>query len=65
VPLPEPAPPYGRMESLKEVKIYLGSHDTSNEERADLYTSFIERGHKVFKKFQALRNDLIIFRLEM
>jgi len=45
----EPAPPYGRMESLKEVKIYLKSHYKSDEERADLYTSFIERGHKILK----------------
>jgi len=37
------------MESLKEVKIYLKSHDKSDEESADLYTSFIEKGHKILK----------------
>jgi hypothetical protein len=37
------------MESFKEVKIYLKSYYKSHEERADLYTSFIERGPKILK----------------
>jgi len=42
-------PPYVRMEGFKEVKDYLKSHYASHEERADLYTYFIEKEHKILR----------------
>jgi hypothetical protein len=43
-------PPYVRMESFKELKTYFKSHYQSHEERADLYSYFIERGHQILCK---------------
>ena len=40
-------PPYIRMEGFKELKDYLRSKYLSHEERSDLYTYFIEQGHKL------------------
>jgi len=37
-------PPYVRMEVFKEIKEYLRTHYASHEERADLYSYFIEKG---------------------
>ncbi len=38
-------PPYVRMESFKEIKEYLRRHYAAHEERSDLYSYFIEKGH--------------------
>jgi hypothetical protein len=43
-------PPYIRMESFKELKIYLKSHYEVHDERSDLYAYIIERGHKILNK---------------
>jgi hypothetical protein len=40
-------PPYVRMEGFKEIKRYLKAKYVSHNERSDLYTYFIERGHKL------------------
>jgi len=43
-------PPYVRMEEFKEIKNYLKQHYRVHEERSDLYTYFIEKGHNLGKK---------------
>jgi len=42
-------PPYIRMESFKDLKVYLKSNYASHDERSDLYTYFIEKAHKLIK----------------
>ena len=42
-------PPYVRMEEFKEIKNYVKDHYASHEERADLYTYFLEKGHQILK----------------
>ena len=42
-------PPYIRMEAFKELKGYLRSKFASHDERSDLYSYFIEQGHKVLR----------------
>jgi hypothetical protein len=42
-------PPYVRMEAFKDLKDYLRTHYESHEERADLYSYFLELGHRVLK----------------
>ncbi len=43
-------PPYIRMEEFKDLKWYLKSNYDSHADRADLYTYFIERSHKLLKE---------------
>ncbi|MGI9059001.1 MAG: Eco57I restriction-modification methylase domain-containing protein [Ktedonobacteraceae bacterium] len=40
-------PPYIRMETFKELKMYLKANYICHDERSDLYTYFLERGHKL------------------
>jgi hypothetical protein len=42
-------PPYIRMEAFKELKSYLRSEFASHAERSDLYSYFVERGHKILR----------------
>ncbi len=42
-------PPYLRMETFKDLKTYLRSKYASHDERSDLYSYFIERGHKLLQ----------------
>jgi len=43
-------PPYVRMEELKEIKEYLKQNFDSHNERSDLYSYFIEKGHKLLRR---------------
>ncbi|KUG14645.1 putative type iis restriction /modification enzyme, n-terminal half [hydrocarbon metagenome] len=43
-------PPYVRMEVFKNIKQYLKEHYSCHDERADLYTYIIEKGHKLLNK---------------
>ena len=43
-------PPYIRMEGFKELKNYLKVHYASHDERSDIYSYFIERGHGLLKR---------------
>lgn len=43
-------PPYIRMESFKELKSYLKVNFNSHDERSDLYSYIVERGHKLLNK---------------
>ncbi len=40
-------PPYIRMESFKDLKVYLRTNYVSHDERSDLYAYFIEQGHRL------------------
>ena len=42
-------PPYIRMETFKELKVYLRSRYKVHDERADLYAYFIEREHQLLR----------------
>ena len=42
-------PPYIRMEEFKELKGYLKEKYQCHDERSDIYTYFIEQGHKILK----------------
>ncbi len=43
-------PPYVRMEALKEIKSYLATHYAVHEERADIYSYFVERATKLLRE---------------
>jgi len=43
-------PPYVRMEEFKDIKDYLKQHYSAHEERSDLYTYFVEKGHNLVKE---------------
>jgi hypothetical protein len=42
-------PPYIRMETFKDLKTYLKSRYASHDERSDLYSYFVERGHRLLR----------------
>jgi predicted type IV restriction endonuclease len=42
-------PPYISMETFKDLKTYLKSRYASHDERSDLYSYFVERGHRLLR----------------